>query len=86
MMIKLYPAFGKMPLKQLIKPYLKDTAQVPVGRRIIDNKNSGKLNVAPSISPDGKYLAFLSENGSLFTIDLFLADAKTGARLAKAHE
>jgi hypothetical protein len=64
------------------KPFLKDTAQVPVGHRVIDDKNSGKLNVAPSISPDGKYLAFLSERG-LFAIDLFLADAKTGKVLRK---
>ena len=59
------------------KPYLKDTAQIPVGKRIIDNKNSGEMNVAPAVSPDGKYIAFLSEK-DLFSIDLFLADAKTG--------
>ncbi len=37
----------------------------------------GELNIAPSISPDGKYLAFLSER-SLFSIDLYVADAATG--------
>lgn len=40
------------------------------------------MNVAPAISPDGKYLAFLSEK-DLFGIDLFLADAKTGKILRK---
>ena len=59
------------------QPYLKDTAQVPAGAKIIDSKNSGSLNVAPAISPDGKYLAFLSEK-NLFSIDLFLADARNG--------
>ncbi|HVW12657.1 MAG TPA: DPP IV N-terminal domain-containing protein [Mucilaginibacter sp.] len=61
----------------------KDTAkQKPVGRKIIDNKNAGDLNVAPAISPDGKYLAFLSEK-DLFTIDLYLADARTGRLIKK---
>jgi len=72
----------KNSIETTYKPLLKDTVQKPVGKRIIDNKNSGELNVAPAISPDGKYLAFLSEKG-LFTIDLYLADAKTGKILQK---
>jgi len=59
------------------KPILKDTSQVPIGKKIIDTKNGGNMNVAPAISPDGKYVAFLSEK-ELFSIDLFLADAQTG--------
>lgn len=38
---------------------------------------AGRQNVAPSLSPDGRYVAFLSER-NLFTIELFLADAVTG--------
>ncbi len=72
----------KNAIETTYKPLLKDTVQKPVGKRIIDNKNAGELNVAPAISPDGKYLAFLSEKG-LFTIDLYLADAKTGKILQK---
>jgi hypothetical protein len=64
------------------KPFLKDTVQQPVGRLIVDQKNAGKMNVAPAISPDGKYLAFLSEK-SLFSVDLYLADAKTGQVIRK---
>src|SRR6202000_2018749 len=63
-------------------PYLKDTVQKPVGNLLISDKNSGKMNIAPAVSPDGKYLAFLSEK-NLFTIDLFLADAKTGTVIKK---
>jgi Tol biopolymer transport system component len=37
----------------------------------------GDLNIAPAISPDGRWIAFLSER-SLFSIDLFIADATTG--------
>lgn len=66
------------------RPMLKaDSSQIKItGTKIIDNKNAGNMNVAPSISPDGKYLAFLSEK-DLFGIDLFLADAKTGKVLRK---
>jgi hypothetical protein len=67
----------KNSIVNMYKPYLKDTSQVPTGKRIIDNKNSGEMNVAPAVSPDGKYIAFLSEK-DLFSIDLFLADAQTG--------
>ena len=72
----------KNSIEATYKPFLKDTAQVPVGHRLIDDKNFGKMNLAPAISPDGKYLAFLSEK-NLFTVDLFLADAKTGQIIRK---
>jgi hypothetical protein len=79
---KTLSSLWKNAIEATYKPYLKDTAQIPVGHRLIDEHNSGKMNVAPSISPDGKYLAFLSEK-NLFTIDLFLADAKTGTIIRK---
>ncbi len=59
-----------------------DTAAKPVGRSIINTGNSGRMNVSPAISPDGKHIAFLSEK-SLFSIDLFLADAETGGNIRK---
>ncbi|MBI2212269.1 MAG: PD40 domain-containing protein [Acidobacteria bacterium] len=40
------------------------------------------VDLAPSLSPDGKYLAFLSARG-LFSIDVFLANAETGEILAE---
>lgn len=72
----------KTSIENTYKPFLKDTTQVLVGRRLIDNKNGGDMNVAPAISPDGKYVAFLSEK-ELFSIDLFLADAQTGKIVRK---
>jgi len=72
----------KNSIEATYKPFLKDTSQLPTGRLLISDKNSGKMNLAPAISPDGKYLAFLSEK-DLFTVDLYLADAKTGQVLKK---
>jgi len=74
----------KNAIEQHYRPMLKpDSSQIRIsGAKIIDNKNAGNMNVAPAISPDGKYLAFLSEK-DLFGIDLFLADAKTGSIIRK---
>lgn len=52
------------------------TADSLAGRMLI-GKQGGKINVAPVISPNGQYVAFLSER-NIFGIDLFLADAGTG--------
>jgi len=59
-----------------------DTSKAPVGRSILNSKNAGRLNVSPAISPDGNYVAFLSEK-DLFSIDLFLAEAQTGKIIRK---
>lgn len=57
------------------------TAPSEVGMPLIaGTKVAGSLNVAPSLSPDGRYLAFLSER-SLLSIDLYIADAQTGKEL-----
>lgn len=56
---------------KLLKP---DTV---TGKLLIDPEKSGDLNIAPAISPNGQYVAFLSQK-NFFSIDLFLADAKTG--------
>ncbi len=45
---------------------------------ITKEAGGGELNLAPSISPDGSKVVFLSER-ELLSIDLFLADRQTGA-------
>lgn len=74
----------KNAIESHYRPMLKaDSSQVKIsGTKIVDNKNAGNMNVAPSISPDGQFLAFLSEK-DLFGIDLFLAEAKTGKIIRK---
>ena len=80
---KTLSSLWKSALENSYQPYLKDSSQVrPIGIKIISPDNAGEMNVAPAISPDGKYVAFLSEK-DLFSIDLFLADAKTGQIIRK---
>jgi len=47
------------------------------GRALVTEQNAGEVNLAPALSPDGRYLVFLSEK-DLFSIDLYLADTTTG--------
>ena len=47
------------------------------GPAVITDRNGGELNVGPSLSPDGRRMIFLSSK-SLFSIEMFLADAATG--------
>jgi hypothetical protein len=54
-----------------------------VGQALIGNpKEPGEMNVAPAISPDGRWVAFFARRG-LFTVDLFVADANTGQVVKK---
>ena len=45
-------------------------------------RRSGDMNLAPTVSPDGKLVAFYARRG-LFEIELFVADAVTGRVIKK---
>jgi WD40-like Beta Propeller Repeat len=45
---------------------------------VSSTRNGGRLNVGPALSPDGTQLVFLSERDG-YAVDVFLADAETGA-------
>lgn len=61
------------------QPVLAATAAVPVADVLIAAQSGGaKINVSPALSPDGKWVMFFSERG-LFSMDLYLANAQTGA-------
>lgn len=60
------------------KDFMDDTLKrQEVGTKLLFEGNAGETNVSPSLSPDGKYVAFFSEK-NVFTLDLFVADAETG--------
>ncbi|MFB6099630.1 MAG: basic secretory protein-like protein, partial [Salinibacter sp.] len=44
--------------------------------------NGGRINISPSLSPDGRYVAFISER-RLFSFNLYVADAQTGEVIAQ---
>jgi len=59
-------------------PLLEKTQMAEaIGKPLFTGTRNNPYNVAPSVSPDGKSLVFLSTR-DLFSIDLYLADADTG--------
>jgi hypothetical protein len=62
--------------------YLKSWSDSVTGQKIISKNNAGEINISPSISPNGKYIAFFSEK-DVFTLDLYLADASSGKIIKK---
>lgn len=67
----------KESLEQHYMPVLSDTGRQMTGKKLIFDRTAGEMNISPSLSPDGKHIAFFSEK-RLFTLDLYLADAETG--------
>jgi Tol biopolymer transport system component len=53
-----------------------------LGKKLISDENGGDINISPSISPNGRYVIFLSEKG-IFTTELFLADTRNGKIIRK---
>jgi Tol biopolymer transport system component len=74
---KVFSTSWKKAMKDHYYKLLPDTIERPVGKKILNRKNSGATNIAPSVSPDGKFIIYLSEK-DLFTFDLYIADAATG--------
>ena len=65
-------------IKRAYDPLVEETEKASdVGTAILTRKNAGRINSAPSLSPNGEKLIFLSEK-DLFAIEMFLADANTG--------
>ncbi|MBR8537093.1 PD40 domain-containing protein [Carboxylicivirga sediminis] len=69
--------------EHLLKESIDSTFTI-VGERIISKKNSGRYNLNPSISPNGRYVVFLSER-DMYDIDLFMADGKTGEVVSRLY-
>lgn len=59
-----------------------DTTFKVYGEKTFSKKNSGRMNLSPQLSPDGRYLAFFSEK-DIFTLDLFIADVEKGKIIRK---
>ena len=72
----------KATTENFYKPQIKDRSREAIGKKLIDKDNGGRLNISPSVSPDGKYFIFLSEK-DIFSIDLYLASTESGKIIRK---
>jgi hypothetical protein len=74
-------------LRRAYLPLLTDRGEArEVARPLITaDREGGRLNVGPVLSPDGRYVAFLSELDFL-DVELHLADARTGEVLRRLQK
>jgi len=68
-------------IRNAYSTYQSNTQAAP-GTQLVYKKNAGELNIVPSLSPDGRRVAFWTEK-NVFSIDLFVADAETGANVKR---
>ncbi len=61
-------------LRRTFEPQL-DGRQAFAGKKLFDATNAGDMNIAPSLSPDGQNIVFIS-NKNVITLDFFLADVE----------
>ncbi|HHH53294.1 MAG TPA: hypothetical protein ENK91_06520, partial [Bacteroidetes bacterium] len=69
-------------IKNYYRNYLKYDKEKTIGRKVISDANAGRMNVSPSLSPNGKYVIFISEK-DIFTTDWYLAKASNGKIVRK---
>lgn len=63
-------------LKETYTPFMQDTIAT-VGTEFIDVSGKSNLIHSPVISPDGKYITFISDR-NVISIDVYLANLETG--------
>ncbi len=61
-------------LKEQYSPYLAKKNTKVAGEKIFSTNNAGRLNISPSLSPDGQHLVFMSNRDVISIVDIFLAD------------
>ena len=75
-------AEGRRPRAPRFLAYPDSLQRLSATRLLARERDTGAINLAPQLSPDGRTVAYLSER-DLFGIDLYLADAATGEVLEK---
>jgi len=68
-------------LKLQYRHVLEGKEERPQGDKLLTG-NTGRMNLSPALSPDGKYVVFMSEK-DVFSLDLYLADAESGNIIRK---
>lgn len=70
-------------IRQTYLPVLEGRQRsVDAGQRVLYDDEIGAFHLSPVVSPDGRFVAYYTREG-LFTIDLYVADARTGQVVKK---
>lgn len=79
--VKAVSAAWHSALKMQYREVLENKSENPQGEKVFSG-NTGRMNLSPAISPNGKYVVFMSEK-DVFSLDLFLAEVSTGKIIRK---
>jgi Tol biopolymer transport system component len=72
-----FSARFKKDLIQIYTEQKNDKDLTAKGIVVASEKNGSEMNVSPALSPDGKYLAYISSR-NVISLDIFIVDASTG--------
>ncbi|MGR3809625.1 tolB protein precursor [Jiulongibacter sp. NS-SX5] len=75
--INLFSANFKKALIDYYKPFKEGKETEIRGAVIASKDDGGEMNLSPTISPDGQYIAYISSRNVL-SIDIYIAEAATG--------
>jgi hypothetical protein len=64
-------------IREAYAPVLRSEERAPGTVIASEDQTRGRLHVSPALSPDGRLVAYLSEQGQI-SIDVYLADTETG--------
>ncbi len=80
--VKSLSGMWEAALKTYYEPFLNNGKERIIGKKLLSEQNAGNMNLSPVLSPNGRYVIFLSEK-DLFSLDLYLADARNGKLIRK---
>ncbi|WP_064196920.1 MULTISPECIES: LpqB family beta-propeller domain-containing protein [Emticicia] len=72
----------KQSLIESYTPMREGTSLHAIGKEIATQKNAGEMNISPAISPDGRYVAYISSK-NILSLDIYIAEVSTGKILRK---
>lgn len=72
----------KKVMVESYSPFRQGTSIIPTGKEIASAKNAGEMNLSPTISPDGNFVAYISSK-NIISLDIFVAEANTGKIVRK---
>jgi len=79
---KIFSGKWRAAILEKYLPYKDHLGETAAGDELINVSKAGDLNIVPSISPDGKWMAYWTGKDG-FTLSLYLANAETGKTIRK---
>ncbi|MFT5887127.1 MAG: Tol biopolymer transport system component, partial [Arcticibacterium sp.] len=80
--IERFSAKFKQSLLDSYQPLREGTEITPRGRVLASEKTGSEMNISPTISPNGKYIAYISSKNVL-SFDIYIADSETGKTIKR---